>query len=118
MFVAAMLALLATSHVMQGVLALSDDYFFVRPSGLVIPVDYSAWGWTHLILGLLIWGAGMGLVAGRRWARGASVLLVVASAFVSLVFLAAFPAWSALMILLDIVVIWAITLHGADITPE
>ena len=26
----------------------------VPPSGLVVNVDYTAWGWTHIVLGLLV----------------------------------------------------------------
>jgi hypothetical protein len=119
MFAVAMLALLATSHVLQGLVALlDDDYFLVQQSGLMLSVNYAAWGWTQLVLGLLVWGAGMGLLAGRGWARGVSVALAVVSALVSLMFLAAFPTWSALMILLDILVIWVITLGGSATTRE
>jgi hypothetical protein len=119
MFAVAMMALLATSHVMQGLVALLDeDYFQVHESGLAMSVDFAAWGWAHLILSLMLWGAGMGLLAGRRWARILSVVLIGLSALVNMVFLAAFPTWSALTILLDVLVIWAITMNGSQTTSD
>jgi hypothetical protein len=39
----------------------------------------------------------------------------MASAVVNLAFLAAFPIWSALMILFDVLIIWAITMHGSEL---
>jgi hypothetical protein len=118
MFAVAMMALIATSHFMQGLVALLDeDYFHEHQSGLAMSVDFAAWGWAHLILSLMIWGAGMGLLAGRGWARILSVVLIGVSALVNMMFLAAFPTWSTLTILLDVLVIWAITMNGSQ-TPS
>ena len=37
------------------------------------------------------------------------------SAVVNIGFLAAYPIWSALMIAVDILVIWALTVHGGEL---
>jgi hypothetical protein len=111
-----MMVLLGTFHAIEGLLALfKDDYFLVGRSGLAVSVDFTAWGWVHLIAGLIVVGAGVGLLAGKMWARVVGVLLALVSAVVNVAFLAAFPVWSAIMILLDVLVIWAITVHGAEI---
>ena len=110
------MVLLGVFHAIQGLVALFDDeYFVVGQSGLVVSVDYTAWGWAHLILGLVVAGAGCGLLAGQMWARIVGVLVAMASAVVNLAFLAAFPIWSALMILFDVLIIWAITVHGSEL---
>jgi hypothetical protein len=110
------MVLLGAFHAIQGLVALFDDeYFVVGQSGLVVSVDYTAWGWAHLILGLIVAGAGCGLLAGQMWARIVGVLVAMASAVVNLAFLAAFPIWSALMILFDVLIIWAITVHGSEL---
>ena len=115
-FAATMMVLLGSFHVIQGLVALfKDEYFLVADSGLIVSTDFTAWGWTHVILGLLIAGAGVGLFAGQMWARVVGVLVAMLSAVINLGFLAAFPIWSALMILLDVLVIWAITVHGSEI---
>ena len=111
-----MMVLLGTFHVIDGLVALfNDEYFVTGPSGLVWSVDFTAWGWTHLIAGLIVVGAGLGLLAGQMWARVVGVVLAMASAVLNLAFLAAYPLWSAIMILLDVLVIWAITVHGSEI---
>lgn len=115
-FAGTMMVLLGTFHAIQGLVALfKDEYFLVAKSGLMVSVDFTAWGWAHLLIGLVIAGAGAGLFAGQMWARVVGVLLAMFSAVVNLGFLSAFPIWSALMILLDMLVIWAITVHGSEI---
>lgn len=115
-FAGAMMVLLGMFHAIQGLVALfKDEYFLVAQSGLILSVDFTTWGWTHLIIGLIIAGAGAGLFAGRMWARIVGVLVAMLSAMVNLGFLSAFPIWSALMILLDLLVIWAITVHGSEL---
>src|SRR3712207_6582543 len=42
----------------------------VRPNGLVVTVDYSTWGWAHIIvIGVVAVLAGVGLLAGNTAAR-------------------------------------------------
>ena len=75
----------------------------------------TAWGVLHVILGIVIAGAGYALFAGHMWARVVGVLIAMGSAVANLAFLAAYPFWSAVMILLDVLVIWAITVHGSEL---
>jgi hypothetical protein len=86
----------------------------VTDSGLLVSVDYTAWGWVHLIGGIIMALAGISLFAGRMWARIVGVLAAMVSAIVNIAFLSAYPIWSAIMIALDILIIWAITVHGAE----
>jgi hypothetical protein len=85
------------------------------PSGLVLAVDYTTWGWVHLVLGVLAVATGPGLLYGRTIARVAAVVLAVLSAIVNLAFVAAYPVWSILVIALDVVVIYAIVVHGREL---
>jgi hypothetical protein len=115
-FAAFMMILLGCFHAFQGFLALFDDQkYLVTDSGLVVPVDYRTWGWVHLIGGIIVAVVGMSLFAGWMWARIVAVIAAMASAIVNIAFLSAYPIWSAIMITLDILIIWAITLHGAEI---
>lgn len=115
-FAAIMMVLLGMFHVVQGFVAIfNSDYFVVGPSGLVVSMDYTAWGWTHVIGGLVVAVAGVCLFTGQMWARVVGVALAVLSAVVNLAFLAAYPLWSLLMIALDVFVILALTVHGSEI---
>ena len=117
-FAAVIMVLLGSLHIFQGLVALfKDEYFLVAPSGLAVNVDFTAWGWTHLIGGIVVLVAGICVLAGQVWARVVGVLLAAASAIANVAFLAAYPLWSLIMITLAIVVIMALTVHGSDIKP-
>lgn len=114
-FASMMMVLLGCFHAFQGLVALlDDDYYLVPKSGLAIHVSYTGWGWAHLILGAIIALAGFCLLAGQMWARIVAVAAALVSAIVNVAFLAAFPVWSALMVVLDIVIIWAVIVHGRE----
>jgi hypothetical protein len=117
-FAATMMLLLGSFHVIQGLIALFDDeYYVVGQNGLVVQVDYTTWGWAHVILGALIVATGIGLMVGQMWARVVGVLLMFVSAIVNITFLAAYPAWSTIMIAVDVLVIWAVMVHGREMKP-
>jgi hypothetical protein len=94
---------------------LSSDYYVVRPSGLVVNVNYTGWGWAHVILGAAALAAAFGLLAAKMWARVLGIGLAALSALVNLLFLAAFPLWAITVITLDVIVIYAIAVHGREL---
>ncbi len=115
-FAGAMMVLLGIFHVVDGLVALfRNEVFLVGRSGLTIEVDYTTWGWVHLIGGVLIVFAGIGLFIGNIFARSLAVLLAMISAVVNLAFIPAYPIWSAIMIAVDLLVIWALTVHGGEL---
>jgi hypothetical protein len=80
-----MLILLGIFHVIQGIVALvNDDYYLVTKNGLVLNFDFTTWG-------------------------------AVVSAVVNLLFIAAYPAWSVMIIALDVIVIYSIVVHGREL---
>jgi hypothetical protein len=116
-FGAAIMCFMGASWAVLGLIALVDNEFFsVRENGLLALETYTAWGWTHMLGGLLALVAGVGLLwGGRRWARITAIVVAGLSAVVNLGFLAATPVWATLMIALDVVVIYALTVHGPEI---
>jgi hypothetical protein len=110
------LLVVGTFQVIQGLVALfRSGYYLVAPSGLAVTVDYSTWGWVHIVLGVLIFATGLGLLSGRSAARVAGVVLAALSAVVNLGFAAAYPVWAVIVIALDVVVIYAIVVHGHEL---
>jgi hypothetical protein len=114
-----MLIMLGAFQIIEGLVALFDDGFYaVRPNGLVVHVDYTTWGWVHLLLGIVIAGAGLGVMVGQMWARVIGILLASLSVIVNIAFLAAYPVWSAIVIAIDVLVIYALTVHGKETKSE
>ena len=108
-FAGIMLALVGFFDVLQGLTALfNDEYFAVRKGDLLV-FDFTTWGWFTLIWGLLLIAAGLGLLAGRGWARWFGMIVVFINAVAQIAFLNAFPIWSTIIIALDVFVLFALT---------
>jgi hypothetical protein len=114
-FAGVMMILLGAFEAIMGLVALFDDgYYLVTRTGLVVSANFTQWGWTHLILGVIAVVAGFGVMLGQTWARVVGVILAVVSALVNVAFLAAYPVWSTLVITLDVIVIYALAVHGSE----
>src|SRR5215218_11143769 len=65
-----MLIMMGAFQIVQGLVALFDDGFYlVNSNGLVVDVDFNAWGWIHIVIGLVGVLVGIGLMAGNLAAR-------------------------------------------------
>ena len=114
-FAGIMLMVVGAFQAIDGLVALfKDEYYVVRPNGLVLNVDFTAWGWTHLILGILLLAAGAAIFSGRVWGRTIGVIAALLSAVVNFAFIAAYPLWSVMIITLDVLVIYALVAHGGE----
>ena len=115
-FAAIMMMMLGTFHAIEGLIALfQDQYFLVGKSGLTVHVDYTTWGWIHIVGGVIVGAAGVALLTGKLWARAVAVAVAMVSAIVNIGFLSAYPVWSTIMIAFDVLVIWAVTVHGSEL---
>jgi hypothetical protein len=84
---------------------LNDDVVTVQGRGVMI-WDFTAWGWIHLILGVIMVLAAGGLFMGQTWARGVAVLFGTLNAIAQIGLITAFPLFSILIIALDVLVIY------------
>jgi predicted membrane metal-binding protein len=113
-FAGLMLVMLGAFNIIQGFAAiLTDDVFLPTEEGGVL-LDVTGWGWANLIIGLLLLLAGLGLFSGATWARILAVIMVMLNAVAQLASLNYHPAWGIVIIALDVVVIWALIVHGEE----
>jgi hypothetical protein len=114
-FAGAMMMMLGVFQAIAGLAALfNDDYYRVRPNGLVLHVNYTTWGIVHLLLGIGVFLAGLGVLSGNVLARTVGVVLAMLSAIVNLTFVAAQPAWALTIVAVDVVVIYSLVVHGSE----
>jgi hypothetical protein len=112
-FATFMLMLQGAFHIVGGFVALfEEDSYVVGRRGLMVTVDYTVWGVAHMALGVGLLLAAYALFWGKTWGRIVAVVMAMASAITCLAFLAANPFWFGLMIVLDVLVIYAVTTHG------
>jgi hypothetical protein len=100
---------------LSGISALAKDDFYVTTPNYVLNLDATQWGWTHLILGLVVLFAGFAVLSGKTWGRVVGIILAVLSALVNFAFIPVYPFWSITIIALDVFIIWALAAHGRDI---
>ena len=113
LFGATMLLLIGTFQVIGGLVAIFDDNFFVVTRNYTFDLDTTAWGWIHLIVGVLLIITSVGLYNRAAWAGVTAIMLCGLSAVANFFFIPYYPFWSILIIALDVWVIWALTRPSA-----
>lgn len=108
-FAGVMLLLIGLFHAVAGLVALIDDEFYVVTANYTFEFDVTAWGWIHLIGGIVVALAGIGVFSGSTWSRLTGIVVAVMSILVNFFFLPYYPWWSLLMIALGVWVIWALS---------
>ena len=90
-----------------GLAAIIDDQFYVITQNYAFDLDVTAWGWIHLILGIVVALAGLALWNRKVWAATVAIFLAMLSAIANFFFIPYYPFWSILMIALAVWVIWS-----------
>jgi hypothetical protein len=117
-FAGAMMVLVGIYQIISGISAIAGDSIFVQTRNYTYDLDVTAWGWIHLILGVVILLAGIGLFSGQPWAAVAAMFLAILSAVENFFLIPYYPFWSVLVIALDIWILWALTRPGMVRAPE
>jgi uncharacterized membrane protein len=91
-----------------------DTAYFLADAGL-FSFDIEGWGWWHLISGLLLILVALALLSGATWARVVAIILVALNAIGQLTLIAAQPWLSLILLALDVLVIYALTVHGHEL---
>jgi len=104
---------------LQGLVALiGPDAYFAVVDGSLFLFDVQGWGWWNLIIGVLLLLTGLALLAGQTWARVVAIILAVLSAVGQLMLISVQPWWALAIIAVDVLVIYALTVHGRELKAE
>lgn len=97
-----------------GLTALLNDEFYAVVGQSLLILDITTWGWIHLLLGLFIFAAGMAVLSGHLWGRIVAIILAILSIAAQFVFIGAYPFWSIMTIVIDVVIIYALVVQGDE----
>ena len=111
-FAATVLMLVGVFQAIAGLVAIFDDDFYVVTRNYTFDLDVTAWGWIHLVIGILLVIVAYGLFARSTWAGVTAIMLASLSAVANFFFIPYYPFWAILVIALDIWVIWSLTRPG------
>jgi len=114
-FAGVMMIMAGIWWIIAGLVALFNSEFYVAGREYIFQFDATAWGWIHLILGIVVLLAGFYLFQAAVWARTVGVIVAVIQGLVGFSWLPWYPIWGIIFIAISIAVIWALTAHGEDI---
>ena len=98
-----------------GLIAIFNDTWAVWGNRGTMYLDLTQWGWVHLIVGVIVILAGVGVLSGNLLARTIAVIIAGLSMFANFVALPIYPVWSIVLITIDALVIWALIVHGREL---
>jgi fumarate reductase subunit C len=114
-FAAAMMVVVGILSVIAGFGALLRDQSYFTANGRLLVFDYTAWGWIHLVIGVLLMIVGVALYSGSTVARIAAVVVVGLNLIAQFTWIDSAPWWSLTMIAIDVLVIFALVVHGGEL---
>ena len=92
----------------EGVIALFRSAYFI---GRPVYGDLWFWAMVWIAVGALALVAGYGIIAGRSWARWFGIIIVGLNALAQLLAIGAYPFWSLFTLALDLLILYALTVH-------
>jgi hypothetical protein len=116
-FLAAMIMVISGAmNLIQGLSALfRDEAYWVTLNGAVLTFDITTWGWIHFIFGILLIVVGFLLMKGSTFARVLGIVLVALNIVAQFSWTTLYPFWSLILITVDILVIYALVIHGREL---
>ncbi|SEM27108.1 DUF7144 family membrane protein [Nonomuraea pusilla] len=115
MFAGVAMIVVGCFQAVMGLVALfNSGFYLITRGGLAIPASLTAWGWVHLIMGVIVALAGAAIIAGQTWGRVVGIALATIQAIVNFAWFPAYPLWSLIVMIVDALVIYALAVHGRE----
>ena len=99
---------------LAGISLIAKGTFYVQPENYWISTGAATWGWSHLIVGLILLAAGFGVVSGAAWARWLGIIFVSIQALTNFLFIPVQPFWAITLILIDLWIIHSLFVHRRE----
>jgi hypothetical protein len=111
-FAGAMLLVLGCTNIIDGIAAVTgSDFFSVRAHYLF--GDLNSWGWVIWVLGIAQGLTALAVLLKNQFARWLGVAFACANGLAQLLMIQAYPLWSLALFSLDVLVMYALLVHGA-----
>jgi hypothetical protein len=118
-FAAAVMLTIGAIDIIQGLAALlKDETFAVTDSGLLVTTDFTRWGWSLIIWGIVLILAASALFSGKGWGRWFAIFAIIINGIGQIAWFPAYPLWSLLAIGLEVAVLYALTAGWQEARDE
>jgi hypothetical protein len=115
-FAAVFMIVIGAMNAIQGLAALfRDEAYWVTLQGNIVTFDVTTWGWIHLIFGILLVIVGVLLMQGSTFARVIGIALVSLNLIAQFSWTTLYPFWGLIAIAIDIMIIYALVVHGREL---
>src|SRR3954466_1876753 len=114
-FAAVLMCLSGAFNIVTGLIAVFSDHVYVDTPGSSVVLDVTAWGWVQVVWGLVIIITALSLAQGHAWGRIVAVLVVGFNTLTQLLEMPAYPFYSLLIITVDLLILWAVVVHGDEL---
>jgi hypothetical protein len=111
-FVAVYLFIAGTLNVLWGIAALANKSYFV--DGGLLWSGLSTWGAVAIIVGVLQLAGGGLVVTRHAWGAIIAGFLAFLGILLNFVSIGAYPIWSVILLVVDSLILWAVTVHGDE----
>ena len=103
--------------IFQGLAGIFRDAVFFDGDQLLV-FDLTAWGWIHLLLGILLVAVGVALYQASGLARVVAIIVVMVHLLGQFAWIGAYPWWSLIAITLDLLILYALIVHGDELRTD
>ena len=117
-FAAVLMVMMGVFGIIGGLIAIFDDSYTSGPLGQYANSTANAWGWSAIIIGLIVLFAAFGILQGKTWARIVAVVMAGIQAIDHFATIRVYPVWSLIVIFMCIFVIYALTVHGRELRED
>ena len=114
LFAGVMMILTGVLNAMEGVVALARNEVYAATPRYIFAFDLTTWGWIHIILGIVVLVAGVGVLTGQLWGRVVGITIALLTILGNFAFIPYYPVWSLLIIALSVFVVWALCVYNRD----
>ncbi|GHC80041.1 DUF7144 family membrane protein [Streptomyces flavofungini] len=111
-FAVCILAIIGLFHMIAGLATVLDHNFARQQDDYTYDLDVAWRGWIQMVSGAVVLVAAFLIFSGRTWARVVGIAVAGLSALENFIFTPYHLAWSAILIFLDVLVIWSLAVYG------
>jgi hypothetical protein len=115
-FAGMMLVVSSVFQAFMGIVALTHSSFYLVTGSTLSVYNFTTWGWIHLLLAVVLLFAGFSVLSGHLFGRIVATIVVALSIIANLIFLPAYPVWSVAVLVIDALVLYALVVHGNEVS--
>ena len=105
-------------HLMEGLVALYNNNVYLVTEKALVAFNFTAWGWIHIILSIILLTAASSVLVGGYWGRTIGVIVASLSIVANMAFMSSYPIWSIVMITIDSFIIYALILRAGALRQQ